>query len=605
MIDKSSIEELRQRADIVDIISSYVELRKNGANYVGVCPFHQDKNPSMSVSAIKGFYHCFACKAGGDVFKFVQDYERISFNEAVEKVAHLSNFSLRYTDSKEYKTNKNLKNILPMLNAFYKDCLVKHKEALAYLYSRSLNDDDIRKFELGFAPSSSETLELLKKEQIPLSDALAVGAVKLGEDKNYYAAFSKRISFPIYDAKGFLVGFGARIIDGSNRAKYINSAQNILFDKSRIFYALNLARDEIKRKKQIIICEGYLDVIAFHRIGLCNAVAVLGTALTPSHINIIKRLEAEVLLCFDSDEAGLKAAARSSFLLSLAKMEGKVCFISGGKDVAELVFSSQEKKVFEIFDKGYVFDEFYIRHIISNFDLSNITQKQKALEAVQEFSFQLDPLIAQHYEILVSNLLNVSRDFVNLSRTQKKAKKEKISIFKEKPVFVLAEAELCKFLYENKHYKDIFFKISNENFFIMKETLNRILQDAKNEDVLIRELEMKDLSKLKGSDEFLSAICKINYSFFSRQKQTSLKQALKKQALNALDKKSIRLKKELSKKDFFNFLYKNLCLINEDEDIVKDLSDERYCKELEKLIKFLARDNFKTSDFLDKNDEPF
>ena len=596
MIEKSSIEELRQRADIVDIISSYIELRKNGANYLGICPFHQDKNPSMSVSSVKGFYHCFACGAGGDVFKFVQDYERLSFSEAVEKVAHLSNFSLRYTDVKSYKNDRSLKNILPLLNSFYKNSLSKHKQALNYLYSRGLNDDDIRKFELGFAPNSNESLELLKKEQISLADALAVGAVKLGEDKNYYAAFSRRISFPIYDMKGFLVGFGGRIIDDSQRAKYLNSAQNIFFDKSRIFYALNLAKDEIKRKKQIIICEGYLDVIAFHKIGLNNAVAVLGTALTPLHINIIKKLEAEVLLCFDSDNAGLNAATKSSFLLSLAKIDGKVCFVKGGKDVAELVFSSQEKKVFEIFDEGFSFVEFYIRRLVSNFDLSKIVQKQKALEAVQEFSFQLDPLIAQHYEALLANLLNTSKDFIKLSKI-KTSQQKRTSSLKIKTSFVLAEAEVCKFLYENEHYKELFLRISNENFFIMKETISKVLQGAKSEDPFIRELEMKDLNSLKAN-EFLSAICKINYNFFMRQKQVRLEDALKKQALHALDKSMHKILKNLAKKDAFDYLCKNLSFINQDRNL-----GESYCKDLQSLISSLAKDEF----ILDKTNtnEPF
>ena len=596
MIEKSSIEELRQRADIVDIISSYIELRKNGANYLGICPFHQDKNPSMSVSSVKGFYHCFACGAGGDVFKFVQDYERLSFSEAVEKVAHLSNFSLRYTDAKSYKNDRSLKNILPLLNSFYKNSLSKHKQALNYLYSRGLNDEDIRKFELGFAPNSNESLELLKREQISLADALAVGAVKLGEDKNYYAAFSRRISFPIYDMKGFLVGFGGRIIDDSQRAKYLNSAQNIFFDKSRIFYALNLAKDEIKRKKQIIICEGYLDVIAFHKIGLNNAVAVLGTALTPLHINIIKKLEAEVLLCFDSDNAGLNAATKSSFLLSLAKIDGKVCFVKGGKDVAELVFSSQEKKVFEIFDEGFSFVEFYIRRLVSNFDLSKIVQKQKALEAVQEFSFQLDPLIAQHYEALLANLLNTSKDFIKLSKI-KTSQQKRTSSLKIKTSFVLAEAEVCKFLYENEHYKELFLRISNENFFIMKETISKVLQGAKSEDPFIRELEMKDLNSLKAN-EFLSAICKINYNFFMRQKQVRLEDAFKKQALHALDKSMHKILKNLAKKDAFDYLCKNLSFINQDRNL-----GESYCKDLQSLISSLAKDEF----ILDKTNtnEPF
>ena len=213
IIEAKSIEDLRQRADIVSVIEHYVEVKKSGSAFVCVCPFHDDKNPSMSINAQKGFYHCFACKAGGDVFKFVQDYERVGFGEAVERVASLCNFTLNYTSQKQ-EINKAIYEILPLLNAFYKQNLSKHKEALQYLYNRALSDDDVRKFELGYAPSSAETLRLLKNEKIELKNAAECGAVKFSEEqKDYYASFINRISFPIYDHKGLLVGFGGRTLD--------------------------------------------------------------------------------------------------------------------------------------------------------------------------------------------------------------------------------------------------------------------------------------------------------------------------------------------------------------------------------------------------------
>lgn len=598
MIEKSSIEELKQRVDIVDIISHYVELKKSGSNYVCVCPFHDDKNPSMSVNSIKGFYHCFACQSGGDVFKFVQDYERLDFSAAVEKVAQLSNFSLRYSDKKD--SFKASREILPLLNSFYKSSLAKHKEAISYLYERGLNDEDIRKFELGYAPNSEQSLELLKKAGVNSKDAFLVGALKLRDDnKSYYAAFSKRITFPIYDMKGLLVGFGGRIIDDSNRAKYLNSSQNSLFDKARIFYALNLAKDEIIKKKEIIICEGYIDVISLHKAGFKNAVAILGTALTTEHIKLIKKLEAKVILCLDSDKAGINAAFKSSYLLSLHKIEGKACMLKGGKDVAELVFNNQMQELYAALDGGLDFVEFYIRILLAKFDLNNILQKQKALEEVKKFTFELEPMIARHYEPLLAKLLNEPLELIKLSKLSKKQSNSQPTkqVFEKK--FDLAEAEICQFLYNNEHYKSIFKEVSNENFFIMKDTIKELLSGSGYENSAIREVQMRNLDGLKDGSEFLQALCNLNCAFLNRQKQSTVKDFQKKQAINMLNQRLSKIKKSLkTQKAFFSFLHKALKFMNDE-----NLDEDSFCKTLEYFMKELKQENYDEKIFLKDEDE--
>ena len=249
MINKESIENLSQRLNIVDIIENYIEVKKQGSSFVCICPFHADKNPSMHINPTKGFYHCFACKAGGDAFKFVMDYEKLSFADAVEKVASLSNFTLSYTKEKQ-ENKKELKSILQSLNAYFKDNVKHHKEVLTYLYQRALNDKDIAKFELGFAGASEDSIRLLRNQKIPLEDAMSVGALKKDENNEFYASFIWRITFPIYDHKDLLVGFGGRTLNPNVPAKYVNSPQNILFDKSRIFYAFNIAKENIAKKKK-------------------------------------------------------------------------------------------------------------------------------------------------------------------------------------------------------------------------------------------------------------------------------------------------------------------------------------------------------------------
>ncbi|MBF7066695.1 DNA primase [Campylobacter volucris] len=569
MIEQTSIEQLLQKTDIVDIIAHYVEVKKQGSGYVCVCPFHDDKNPSMHINSIKGFYHCFACKAGGNVFKFVMDYEKLNFVEAVEKVASWSNFSLTYTSQKQ-DNKKSIVHILPSLNAFYKQNLSKNKEALAYLYKRGLNDEDIRKFELGYAPSSNETLRLLQNEQINIQEALEAGAIKQNES-GIYASFINRITFSIYDHKNLLVGFGGRTLDETNMAKYVNSPQSKLFDKSRIFYALHLAKDEIYKQKEMIICEGYMDAIALHKAGFTNSVAVLGTALGENHIPLIKRLQARVILCFDNDNAGLNAALRSAHLLSLAKIDGKVVLIEGGKDPAELVATHQEKLLFSILEKGIELGEFYIRNLITHFDLNSALNKQQALEEVQKYTFSLEPLIANSYVNLVANLLGVNHQDIKLSKNTK-TQNTFLKLRPQNQNFTnnISELELLKFLHENPNSISIFNAISSQEYFLHQDIIQAILTHQNFENASIRELyEYKNIKDLANLEEFLYAICKINLAFFNRLKNLDFTQALKKQIFNLLNQNLEKIKKIYQNEEIFlshlNEILKTIQTLKDDE----------------------------------------
>ncbi|EGX8966453.1 DNA primase, partial [Campylobacter jejuni] len=539
MITKESIENLSQRLNIVDIIENYIEVKKQGSSFVCICPFHADKNPSMHINPTKGFYHCFACKAGGDAFKFVMDYEKLSFADAVEKVASLSNFTLSYTKEKQ-ENKKELKSILPSLNAYFKDNLKHHKEVLTYLYQRALNDKDIAKFELGFAGASEDSIRLLQNQKIPLEDAMSVGALKKDENNEFYASFIWRITFPIYDHKDLLVGFGGRTLNPNVPAKYVNSPQNILFDKSRIFYAFNIAKENIAKKKEIIVCEGYMDAIAFHKAGFNNAVAVLGTALTEHHLPLIRRYDAKVILCFDNDEAGLKAATRSAFLLSTNKIDGKVAILQGGKDPAELVAKNESTKLHNILDEGIELGEFYIRRLISTHSIISALDKQKALETIQKFTFNLEPLVANSYTSLVSNLLKVDEKFIVLSQNSKKTiqtpliSQNKYNFPKEK--IHIAELELIAFLKQHPDICNDFKQISDSVCFKHKILLDKILEKKGYEDSDIREFESKNIRKNLNYSEFLLGICKVNLAFLNNVKIKNSTLALKKQLFTLIDK---------------------------------------------------------------------
>ncbi|EAJ0253385.1 DNA primase [Campylobacter jejuni] len=605
MITKESIENLSQRLNIVDIIENYIEVKKQGSSFVCICPFHADKNPSMHINPTKGFYHCFACKAGGDAFKFVMDYEKLSFADAVEKVASLSNFTLSYTKEKQ-ENKKELKSILPSLNAYFKDNLKHHKEVLTYLYQRALNDKDIAKFELGFAEASEDSIRLLQNQKIPLEDAMSVGALKKDENNEFYASFIWRITFPIYDHKDLLVGFGGRTLNPNVPAKYVNSPQNILFDKSRIFYAFNIAKENIAKKKEIIVCEGYMDAIAFHKAGFNNAVAVLGTALTEQHLPLIRRYDAKVILCFDNDEAGLKAATRSAFLLSTNKIDGKVAILQGGKDPAELVAKNESTKLHDILDEGIELGEFYIRRLISTHSIISALDKQKALETIQKFTFNLEPLVANSYTSLVSNLLKVDEKFIVLSQNSKKTiqtpliSQNKYNFPKEK--IHIAELELIAFLKQHPDICNDFKQISDSVCFKHKILLDKILEKKGYEDSDIREFESKNIRKNLNYSEFLLGICKVNLAFLNNVKIKNSTLALKKQLFTLIDKNLNLLIKNLNTEELNNFLKEYLSFLKYEKN------EEILQQSFRNLNGIFGNKNFTAYDLgfsIQNNDEPF
>ena len=525
MIDPKSIEKLKNQIDIVNIIEQYIPVKKMGSSYKCVCPFHDDKNPSMSINQNKQMYHCFACKAGGDAVKFVMDYEKLTYPEAIEKIAQISNFSLEYTNDK-VPTQKENKHILEKVNAFYRSEFYKNEAAVRYIKSRGINDAMIEKFELGWAGDSKSTIRLLQNENIDPKEALEVGIVKQNE-KGIYASFIERITFPIYSHTTRLVGFGGRTIS-DHPAKYVNSPQSVVFDKSKLLYGYHLAKQSIFEKKQIIITEGYLDVIMLHYAGFTNAVAVLGTALTTSHLPLLKRGEISVVLCFDGDGAGINAAIKSSRLLSQNEIDGSVVIIKGGADPADMVFAGRSEELKEMFDSGTELGEFYIEQIVKKYDISRPVQKQKCLEEIMEFTNSLKPVISNSYENLVANLLKIevgtfslsnqrhsstqSQNFANANRQteQNLQKKTKTDIL---------EFSILKSMLANKTYENIVLSELEEKFFLHHKNYFQAALAPKIEAnaVLVREIYVDDSAKVASSDESLrESILKLKLKYYEK-----------------------------------------------------------------------------------------
>lgn len=335
------IEEIRIRSDIVDIISGYVKLQKQGSSYFGLCPFHNEKSPSFSVSPGKQMYYCFGCGEGGNVFTFLMRYENDTFPEAVSILAQRAGVELPEVEyTAEEKKNNDLKAMILQVNKeaakffFHQLKSGSDKSGYEYFKGRGLTDETMVKFGLGYSLKYSDSLYRYLKEKGYNDEVLKeTGLIKYSE-KGVYDAFWNRVMYPIMDNNNRVIGFGGRVL-GDGKPKYINSQETKVFDKSRNLYGLNFAR--ITRRPDFIICEGYMDVIALHQAGFNNAVAALGTAFTSQHAALIKRYTDNVLLTFDSDGAGVKAALRAIPILRNAGLSIKVINMKPYKDPDEFI----------------------------------------------------------------------------------------------------------------------------------------------------------------------------------------------------------------------------------------------------------------------------
>ncbi len=336
------IEEVRSRNDIVDVISSYVKLQKKGSSYFGLCPFHNEKSPSFSVSRQKQMYYCFGCGAGGNVFTFLMEYENYTFVEALRYLADRAGVDLPEQEySKEERRRADVKGVLLEIHKraaqFYYVQLKSNagQQAMSYLKGRKLDDDTIKAFGLGYSSKYSNSLYQFLKSKGYTDDLLAQsGLVTMDEKHGPHDKFWNRVMFPIMDANNRVIGFGGRVM-GDAKPKYLNSPETMIFDKSRNLYGLNRARTS--RKSYFLLCEGYMDVISLHQAGFTNAVASLGTALTVGHASLIKRYVQEVYLTYDSDEAGTRAALRALPILREAGITARIIRMDPYKDPDEFI----------------------------------------------------------------------------------------------------------------------------------------------------------------------------------------------------------------------------------------------------------------------------
>jgi DNA primase len=380
------VEEVRSRSDIVDVVSGYVKLQRRGSSYLGLCPFHNEKTPSFSVSPDKQIYHCFGCGAGGNVITFLMEYENYSFQEALGILAQRAGISLPKEEmSKEARAQADLRASLLEINKlaanyfYYQLKQPQGKQGLDYLTKRKLSKETIRRFGLGFANKTSDDLYRYLKSKNYSDEILKQTGLVTIEEQKTHDKFWNRVMFPILDVNNRVIGFGGRVM-GDGLPKYLNSPETKLFDKSRNLYGLNYAKTS--REKCMLICEGYMDVIAMHQAGFVNAVASLGTAFTPQHASLLKRYTDQAVLTYDSDGAGIKAALRAIPILKEAGISCKVLTMAPYKDPDEFIKNCGQEAFKDRIDSAKNSFLFEIDVMKREFNLEDPEQKTRFYNSV-------------------------------------------------------------------------------------------------------------------------------------------------------------------------------------------------------------------------------
>jgi DNA primase len=355
---ESFIQQVQQATDIVDLISGYVALKKRGKEFVGLCPFHEDTHPSLNVSPAKQIFKCFACGAGGSAFNFVMLYEKLSFPEAVRNLAERANIPLPRDAARPAPAGMGKTELLGVATfaaRFYRDQLNSPAgaAALGYARGRGLSDQSIRRFGLGFAPDAWDALAAAAREHgISEAQLVAAGLATPRETAGCYDRFRNRLMFPILNVSGSVVAFGGRALDEAERAKYLNSPETVLFDKSSVLYALNWSRQAIVSSGRAAVVEGYLDALLPLQAGVENVVATLGTALTERHVHLLARYARDVVLVFDADAAGAAAAERALETFLTQQVRVRVATIPAGKDPCDFVQAEGAEALTKLIDEA-------------------------------------------------------------------------------------------------------------------------------------------------------------------------------------------------------------------------------------------------------------
>lgn len=388
-IPESKIEEIRESVDIVDVISQHVQLRKRGKNFIGLCPFHSEKTPSFTVSEEKQIFHCFGCHTGGNVFKFLTEFHKISFVEAVQELAEQQGITIEF-DKQEYTEQQSEQEVFYDINTeaarYFLNNLLNDDEgefARKYLHERNIKTQTLRSFGLGYSLKGWENfINFARSRNLNIDKCIQLGLIGKNTEGKLYDKLPGRLIFPIFSPNGRVVAFAGRVLDAKDTgAKYINSPESLIYIKGRILYGLSFAKDDIRRLDKAIIVEGYMDLISLYQSGIKNVVAVSGTALTDDQVQLLSRYTKNVVLLFDADVAGIKASMRSIEILLKRDMEVKIVSLPKGEDPDSYVNKHGKDEFEELIKRAENFLEYESKYyeVQGKFD-----DPSTAAEAIRE-----------------------------------------------------------------------------------------------------------------------------------------------------------------------------------------------------------------------------
>ena len=535
MIDSNTLNEIRSSLDIVDVISNYLPLTSKGKNYFGVCPFHDDHSPSMSVSKEKQIYTCFSCGASGNVFKFIQDYENISFTEAIKKCADIAGISVSVGQAKKINKHQDLYDIYELSQKFYQNNINTElgKKSKQYLYTRNLNDEIIKEFGIGLSLNERDMLtKLLKSKKYDDKILLRIGLIN---ENNYILndVYKNRIMFPLYDLNGKVIGYNGRVYNGETENKYINSKETDIFKKRELLYNYHKAKDECRRKKSVIIMEGPMDVIRAYTIGVKNCVATLGTAFGKEQAMLIRKLSSNVILCFDGDDAGLKATKGAIEELTKLGIEPKIVRLENNSDPDDYIIKNGKDTFISKIENPMNIIEFKESLLKGEYNLKNTKELANYINTMIDEINKIDDDILKEVsitklsketeidiEVLKSKLIKkepIKIKKVNNTKLNKYQKSERNLLY-----YMLIDKDVIK-MYEKKithmqidRYRHLAFQIDqfykNTGYINVADLITKLNNDTESIKTIgeVTSLELNEEINYEEVDDYLNNIREYN-----------------------------------------------------------------------------------------------
>lgn len=488
--NKNFIDEVKNKSDLLSVISANIHLKKKGNRYWGCCPFHNEKTPSFSVMPDKGFFYCFGCHKGGDVFKFISLLENISYKDAIKLQAQRNNIKIPYENqsSKEQERENQIKElwqITKLAGDFFHNCLRLTnlgKAGLNYCQNRNIKKDIIHDFHLGFAPNMWDKLySSFLKKNMPINLLVDCGLIGKTKDNKYYDRFRNRLIIPIMDEYNRVCGFGGRVIDNNDNPKYLNSPETLIFNKRNILFALNKAKEFIKKEDRALVTEGYMDAISLHNKGIKIAVASLGTAFTYEQCRLLLRFTKNIYFCYDNDKAGQAATMRA---LAIAQNTGANVYVITLKDVKdpdEFLQNNSKEDFLNLFDKAMPLMEFQLNYVLNNTNIETLEGKLQAVNELLPLLLNLkNMLVVNEYLVRIASVLGIDESLIR----QELNKKQKDNALYQKDLKVQKKQadlttnslqNIIKYLWDNPNLIDDF----------KREIPFEILPDGPHKEILL------------------------------------------------------------------------------------------------------------------------